>query len=212
MNKIAQMTAPIRLSVTALLVALAVATSSFPGVAQAEVAIQEVKSEKGVTAWLVEDYSVPIITIRFVFEGGSTQDPPGKEGLAQLMSGLFDEGAGDLDSEAFQVRLDDAGAEMRFGAGRDTIYGSMRMLADQKDEAFELLRLAIGQPRFDAAPIDRIRAQIVSGIVAGARDPETTAQMKWAEAVYGDHPYARRDEGTEKTLATWRLPLANTAL
>ena len=202
MNKIAQMTAPIRLSVTALLVALAVATSSFPGVAQAEVAIQEVKSEKGVTAWLVEDYSVPIITIRFVFEGGSTQDPPGKEGLAQLMSGLFDEGAGDLDSEAFQVRLDDAGAEMRFGAGRDTIYGSMRMLADQKDEAFELLRLAIGQPRFDAAPIDRIRAQIVSGIVAGARDPETTAQMKWAEAVYGDHPYARPDEGTEKTLAT----------
>lgn len=202
MNTIAQMTAPIRLSVTALLVALAVSTSSFLGVAQAEVAIQEVKSEKGVTAWLVEDYSVPIITIRFVFEGGSTQDPPGKEGLAQLMSGLFDEGAGDLDSEAFQVRLDDAGAEMRFGAGRDTIYGSMRMLADQKDEAFELLRLAIGQPRFDAAPIDRIRAQMVSGIIAGARDPETTAQMKWAEAVYGDHPYARRDEGTEKTLAT----------
>ena len=76
------------------------------------------------------------------------------------MTGLFDEGAGDLDSEAFQIRLDDAGAEMSFDAGRDAIYGSMRMLAEQKDEAFDLLRLAVNEPRFDQAPIDRIRAQI----------------------------------------------------
>ena len=113
----------------------------------------------GVTAWLVEDYSVPIVSLRFAFEGGSTQDPAGKEGLANLMTGLFDEGAGDLDSDAFQNRLDDAGAEMRFGAGRDTIYGSMRMLADEKDEALELLRLADREAALrPAAPIDRIRS------------------------------------------------------
>jgi zinc protease len=170
--------------------------------AQAEVAIQEVKSAKGVTAWLVEDYSVPIVTIRFSFRGGSTQDPAGKEGLSELMSALFDEGAGEFDSQTFQTKLDDAGAEIRFGAGRDTIYGSMRMLAEKKDEAFGLLRLAVEQPRFDAAPIERIRAQMVSGIVANQRDPEMAAQVKWAEALYGAHPYARPDEGTEKSLAT----------
>ena len=169
--------------------------------ARAEVRIQEVTSKSGVTAWLVEDYSVPIIAIRFAFEGGSTQDPPGKEGLANLMTGLFDEGAGDLDSEAFQIQLDNAGAEMRFGAGRDYIYGSMRMLAERKDEALALLQLAIEKPRFDAAPIDRIRGQIVSGIVSSQRDPETAAQYQWAAALYGDHPYARRDEGTEASLA-----------
>jgi zinc protease len=170
--------------------------------ADAEVAIQEVKSDKGVTAWLVEDYTVPIVSIRFDFDGGSTQDPDGKEGLAELMTGLFDEGAGNLDSNAFQIKLDAAGAEMGFGADRDTIHGSMRMLADHKDEALDLLRTAIEEPRFDAAPIDRIRSQMVSGIVAGARDPETTAEVKWTEAIYGDHPYARPDEGTEKSLAT----------
>ena len=156
--------------------------------ARAEVRIQEVKSQSGVTAWLVEDYSVPIIAIRFAFEGGSTQDPVGKEGLANLMTGLFDEGAGDLDSEAFQIQLDDAGAEMGFGASRDYIYGSMRMLAERKDEALALLQLAIERPRFDAAPIERIRAQIVSGIVSSAKDPETAAQYRWATALYGDHP------------------------
>jgi zinc protease len=169
--------------------------------ARAAVTIQEVKSEKGITAWLVEDYSVPIITLRFVFDGGSTQDPAGKEGLANLMTGLFDEGAGDLDSDTFQERLDDAGAEMRFSGGRDGIFGTMRMLAEQKDEAFELLQLAIDKPRFDQAPIDRIRGQILAGIVAGERDPNTAAEAEWRQALYGSHAYSRADEGTKESLA-----------
>lgn len=168
--------------------------------AAAAVAIQEVKSDKGVTAWLVEDYSVPIVTIRFSFQGGNTQDPPGKEGLSKLISGLFDEGAGDFDSDAFQIKLDDAGAEMRFGAGRDTIFGSMRMLAEKQDEAFDLLRLAVKQPRFDQDPIDRIRGQLVARIVANERDPSTAAQEKWQQALYGDHPYARPEDGTQASL------------
>lgn len=169
---------------------------------RAEVAIQEVVSSKGVTAWLVEDYTVPVIAIRFAFEGGSTQDPPGKEGLANLMTAMFDEGAGDLDSEAYQIRLDDAGAEMGFDASRDRFEGGMRMLADQRNEAFELLRLAVNQPRFDQNPLDRMRAQIVSGIAARARDPDYAAAVKWAEAVYPGHPYSRPLQGTPETLRT----------
>jgi zinc protease len=188
--------------VAAALLAVVLLTLSAILPAHAEVRIQEVKSDKGVTAWLMEDHSVPIISIRFAFRGGSAQDSAGKEGLVNLMSGLFDEGAGDLDSEAFQGRLDDAGAEMRFDTGRDAFYGSMRMLADQKDEALDLLRLAIQQPRFDQEPIERIRAQVVAGIRANSGDPETIAQQKWLMALYVDHPYSRRDEGTEQSLAT----------
>lgn len=169
--------------------------------AHAEVRIQQVTSPGGATAWLVEDYAVPIVTIRFAFEGGSTQDPQGKEGLANLMSGLLDEGAGDMDSDTFQTRLDDVGAEISFDASRDAFYGQMRMLAEHQDEAFDLLRLAINAPRFDAEPLERIRAQIVSGIRARERDPQTAAQIAWAKALYGDHPYSRREEGSEATLA-----------
>src|SRR5688572_12279773 len=78
------------------------------------VEIKEVVSPKGIKAWLVQDDFVPLISMRFSFKGGSTQDPNGKEGLANLMTGLFDEGAGDLDSETFQEKLDNVGAEMGF--------------------------------------------------------------------------------------------------
>lgn len=169
--------------------------------ARSDVNIQKVDSEKGITAWLVEDYTVPIVTLRFAFEGGSSQDPDGKEGLANLMSGLFDEGAGDLDSDAFQEKLDDVGAEMRFSSSRDAIYGSMRVLAEDRPAAFDLLRLALLQPRFDQQPIDRIRNQILTGIDAAERDPNAQARKQWMRAIYGEHPYARPDEGTRQSLA-----------
>jgi zinc protease len=194
----------IRAAVNARLLALALvlcwlAALALP--ASAEVSIQDVTSPKGIHAWLVEDYSVPVVTIRFAFGGGTTQDPDGKEGLASLMTGLFDEGAGDLDSEAFQEKLDDAGAEMSFNADRDRIYGSMRMLASEKDAAFGLLELAVEKPRFDQKPIDRIRAQLVSRIRASENDPDTQAAIAMSKALYGDHPYSRRTDGTPETLA-----------
>lgn len=166
------------------------------------VEIKEVVSPKGVRAWLVEDDFVPVISIRFAWQGGATQDPAGKEGLANLMTGLFDEGAGDLDSDAFQEKLDAIGAEMGFSANSDRMFGSMRTLSDNRDQAFGLLAMAVNTPRFDQKPVDRIRQQVIAGILASERDPDTIAGRKFAEALYGDHPYSRRDEGTTDSLKT----------
>ena len=168
--------------------------------ARAEITIQEVTSPKGITAWLVEDYTVPIIATRFAFKGGSTQDPDGKEGLSTLMTGLFDEGAGDLDADAFQERLDDLGAEMSFSAMRDAVYGQMRTLSEEREGAFELLRLAVNEPRFDEEPVNRIRGQILTRIQRDLRDPTTQGREAFARALYGDHPYARRADGTVESL------------
>ncbi|MDR0252729.1 MAG: insulinase family protein [Brucellaceae bacterium] len=162
--------------------------------------IQEVTSPKGIKAWLVEDSSVPLISVRFSFKGGSVQDPEGKEGLANLMTGLFDEGAGDMPSDAYQERLDNIGAEMSFTASQDNISGGMRMLKENSPAAFDMLALAIQKPRFDQTAVDRIRAQIIAGINASKNDPNTIASQKFAEVLYGKHPYARRDEGTVQTL------------
>ena len=192
-----------RLAGALTIVLLAVAFVTFPALApaRAEMAIQEVKSAGGITAWLVEDYTVPIVTVNFAFSGGSVQDPAGKEGLSNLMAGLFDEGAGDLDADAFQERLDDVGAEMSFEARRDAVYGSMRMLAESREAAFGLLRLAITEPRFDAGPVERIRAQIATGIQRDMRDPNVQGRDAFSRALYGEHPYARRAQGTAETLA-----------
>ncbi|NJO23466.1 MAG: insulinase family protein [Sphingomonadales bacterium] len=112
--------------------------------------IQSVKSPGGIEAWLVEEHSVPLIALRFMFEGGSAQDPAGKEGLANFIAGMMDEGAGDLTSAAFQERMEELAVRMSFDDSRDALYGNFETLTANRDAAVELLRLAVTKPRFDA--------------------------------------------------------------
>src|SRR5207237_7608947 len=100
----------------------------------------------------------------FAFAGGSSQDPADKPGVANLTAGLLDEGAGDLDSRAFRDRLERRAIDLNFASTRDYLRGSLRTLKDNRDEAFDLLRLSLTQPRFDSEPLERSRSQVLSSL------------------------------------------------
>lgn len=96
--------------------------------------IQEVKSPDGITAWLVEDHSVPVISMNFGFKGaGALLDPPDKQGLSRMLSNTMDEGAGDIDSEHFQKELQDLSITLHFGSGRDDFTGTLKTLTQNKN-------------------------------------------------------------------------------
>ena len=164
--------------------------------------IKRVVSPGGIEAWLVEEHSIPLIAVEIGFKGGARRDPVGKEGLAYMLSGLLDEGAGDLDSQAFQTRLEDLAIRLSFDAGRDGFYGSLRTLTENRDEAFRLLKLALTEPRFDEEPIERIRSQILVKLNRDAGSPQTIARKRWNEEVFGDHPYGRPSQGTPDSVST----------
>ena len=163
--------------------------------------IQRVRSPGGIEAWLVEDKSVPVISFRFSFRGGGALDPPGKTGLANMVSALLDEGADDLDSQAFHGALDDIVASIGFDVGRERFHGSLRTLGEHRARAFALLRKALTAPRFDKEPVERIRRQIAAGIESGKDNPRRIAGRTWSRLVFGDHPYARPPVGTRRTVA-----------
>jgi zinc protease len=163
--------------------------------------IERVVSPMGIEAWLVHEETVPLIAMSFAFAAGATQDPAGREGVANLMSGLLDEGAGDLDSKAFQAELDEYSIELSFSAGLDSFVGSLTTLSDNRDEAERLVALALTSPRFDAEPVERIRAQVAARIKRNEQDPDTVAGDALTAALYPDHPYGRQVEGTVESLA-----------
>lgn len=164
--------------------------------------IQEVVSPEGITAWLVEDHTIPIISMEYEFQGGATLDPAGKEGLSYLVSGLLDEGAGELDALAFQKRLEDLAMNMSFGARQDMFQGSLMTLAENAQQAFELLRLALTEPRFDADAIERVHEQILGVLKAELERPNVIALRSWYRLAFADHPYGRPTKGTPESLAT----------
>ena len=163
--------------------------------------IQRVRSAGGIEAWLVESHANPLIAMRFAFLGGAAQDPAGKEGLAYFVSGMMDEGAGDLDSIAFQERLQGLAMRLDFDAGRDVMLGNVQMLSANRDEGFELLRLALTAPRFDATAIERVRAQILAGLKFDENDPEEVASLAWDRIAFPGHPYGRPVKGTMASIA-----------
>lgn len=173
--------------------------STFTGPAQA-MKIQQVTSPGGIKAWLVEEHAVPMMAMRFAFDGGSSQDPDGKEGLGNFLTAMLDEGAGDLTSREFQERMEDLSMRMRYEEAKDAFYGSFETLTANRDEAVKLLRLAINEPRFDADAVDRIRQQLIASLVYAARDPNKVAQEEWYATAFKGHPYARPANGTEATV------------
>jgi zinc protease len=179
-----------------LIAALAALTLIFHSAPVAAIEIQKVTSPGGIEAWLVQEHSIPIIAVSFAFRGGAALDPKGKEGLAEMVSSLLDEGAGKLDSQAFQARLEDIAASLRFRAGRDTFGGNLRTLTKNRDEAFHLLRLALTSPRFDPEPVNRIRAQLIAGLKSDAENPHSIAGRLWYKTVFPNHPYGRHPDGT----------------
>ncbi len=171
------------------------------GSANAATKITEVISPGGIKAWLVEEHSIPMLAFEISFMGGAALDPAGKEGVANLLSGLLDEGAGELDSFAFQERLEDLAISLSFQAGRDTFNGSLRTLTENRDEAFRLLGLALNEARFDAEPVERIRGQILVGIRRGKENPNRIISQAFFREAFPGHVYSRLVRGTEETLS-----------
>jgi zinc protease len=176
---------------------LALALSAHPARATT---IERVVSPGGIEAWLVQEPAVPLITVEFAFAGGSVQDPPGKAGTASLTAAVLDEGAGDLDSKTFADRLGRKAIEMGFDADRDHIRGSLRTLQENRDEAFDLLRLALTAPRFDAPDVELNRAQILSLLRRQTTSPTDIASQRWWATAFAGHPYGRPVNGTPESL------------
>ncbi|HHL20148.1 MAG TPA: insulinase family protein [Aliiroseovarius sp.] len=179
------------------LVAVALVLSALAGLpARAEIAIQEVTSPGGITAWLVEEHSIPFTALEIRFRGGASLDAPGKRGAINLMTGLLEEGAGDMDARAFAEATESLAASYRFDVGDDSLRVSARFLSENRDQAVELLRLAITEPRFDPDAIERVRGQVLSHLRSRATDPDSIAGDTFDALAFPNHPYGSYLGGT----------------
>jgi zinc protease len=164
--------------------------------------IERVVSPGGIEAWLVQEPAVPLIAVEFAFTGGAVQDAAGKAGTAALTASLLDSGAGDLDSTEFSDRLERKAIQMSFSAQHDTLHGTMRTLTENRDDAFELLRLAVMAPRFDTRDVEISRAQILSLLRRETTSPADIASQRWWETAFEGHPYGRPVNGTPETVSS----------
>lgn len=163
--------------------------------------IKVVTTPAGIKAWLVEDRSTPVVALSFSFAGGTASDPAGQAGITELMAGMLTDGAGQLSAQAFRQRQEDAAASLGFNASLDRVSGSLRVLSANREEGFELLRLALTEPRFDQDMLGQRRAQTIATLNQATQRPASVAARTMMATEFAGHPYAADPDGTREGLA-----------
>jgi zinc protease len=182
-----------------ILIALIFSLAAFEPASAADVKALDLGKQAEV--WFTEDHTVPIIAFSITMPAGSAYDPANKAGLASFTASLLDEGAGNMDSRAFQEALADHAIQLRASVERDHMVISVVTLSENAPLAMRLLQTALTHPRFDAEAVTRVRAQIIQGIQEGRSRPPTVARRAFSKAFFNGHPYSRPSDGEIATIS-----------
>ncbi|MEO1661029.1 MAG: pitrilysin family protein [Pseudomonadota bacterium] len=153
--------------------------------------IQQFTTPGGVSVWLVEEPSIPILSLRMAWTAGETNDPDGLEGLTNAMVYHMNEGAGDYDAQAFFKRMEELNMSFSCGASNESTFCNASMLTDYADDSFDMISLAFAEPRFDDGPFERFLREQQVGLETRETNAQYLASRARAATLYPEHAYAR---------------------
>jgi len=162
--------------------------------------VQQFNTPKGIEVWLVKDSTIPVISMSFSFDGGLDYDPEEKSGVGKMVSILLDEGAGEMDSKAFQQELNDYSIYMNFTAGRDAFVGGLKTLKQNRYRAYGLLKLALTSPRFDDDALVRMKNANIASINNNMGDPAWLVARTFNGMIFEGHKYSLPGEGNAHSI------------
>lgn len=172
-----------------------------PGTAAVQVPPHErVVLPNGVTVLVVPSRDVPLISFHAVLRGGPLADT--KPGVASLVAGLLEKGAGERDAFAFADAVEGAGGSFTVNTGVESLLINGQFLARDQELMLELLAEALLRPRFDAEEFEKLRARRIELIKAAKdSDPSEVIGSYGRALLFRNHPYGKPGMGSEETLA-----------
>ena len=163
---------------------------------------ERVVLDNGVTLVIMPLRDVPLVAFNAVLRGGELGDPIGRPGVASLVAGLLEKGAGSRDAYAFAEAVEGVGGSFSASASAEAILIRGQFLARDHELMLELLSEALLTPRFDATELDKLRERQI-GLIKAAKDSDPSELIgTYARAfLFRDHPYGRPVFGSETSLA-----------
>ena len=166
----------------------------------ADLDIKELTTNNGIKFWLVEERSLPFISLEMRFRGGTSMDDYESRGAINFMTSLLEEGSGSLNAVSFAQERDRIAASFEFDVGRDDLSVSAKFLSETRQKATELLRDALTKPRFDMEATERVRKQILSVIESDKKNPRKIGKSELFKLTFLDHLYSSSELGDKKTI------------
>jgi predicted Zn-dependent peptidase len=163
---------------------------------------ERVQLPNGTVVLLTERHDVPLIAFTAVVRGGAVSDPAGQSGMASLLAGLLQKGAGSRDAVQFAETVASVGGQIDAAANTESIRVSGSFLARDQQLMVELLADLLQRPRLEQAQFDTLRARQIEFIRAAKESDLAALTPIYGEAyLFGGHPYGRSVDGSERSLA-----------
>jgi zinc protease len=156
--------------------------------------------ENGIIVLSRPNFNSPSVVVHGYLANGSLFDPRNQLGLAQFTALGLMRGTSRHDFQQIYDGLESAGATLGFGAGMHTTSFSGRALAEDLPLLLGTLAEAVREPVFPPEQIERLRAQLLTGLAIRSQDTGEMASLTFDELVYAGHPYAYPEDGFTETI------------
>lgn len=173
------------------------AHSSIPGPDD----ITRVELENGIVVLARANPHSLSVTLRGYLKVGGLLVPDDKLGLIDFVTSALMRGTQQRDFQTIYDELESIGASLNFSGGTHTSGFGGRSLAEDLDTLLELTSQSLTQPSFPEEQVEKLRAQLLTGLALRAQDTREMASLTFDELVYRDHPYSRLDDGTTESVA-----------
>ena len=161
---------------------------------------EKIVLKNGMTILLMEKKGVPIVSFSAIVKAGTTADPQGKEGVADLTSGLLRKGTQKRTAQQFSQEVDFTGGSFDAGADLDYTSVSGEFLTKDLDRGLDLFSDAILRATFPKEETDKALSQQRDGVKAEKDDAGSVLDIYFSGYLYGDHAYGRPESGDEVSL------------
>ena len=176
------------------------AKSTFPGSDD----ITRVVLANGITVLARANFNSPSVVFGGYLQCGGLFDPDDKLGLADFTAVSLLRGTTRHTTQQIFDALESVGANLSFSAGVHTAGFTGRSLSEDLPLLLRTLAEALRQPAFPVEQVEKLRAQLLTGLAIRAQDTAEMASLTFDQIVYAGHPYARPEDGWPETIRAIR--------
>ncbi len=158
---------------------------------------------------LAKSEASPVVAYRAVFAGGQRPENSQTQGIGYLHSSLWGRATENLSAEEFSSTVAGLGGSISAFSGRNSMGMRAGFLAENAHSGLELFADAMYRAKFDEADLQRERAVALNRIKKRGDNGAAVAYDRFAQLLYGQHPYGQLSLGTPQSVNGLTLDAIN---
>jgi len=162
--------------------------------------IHRVELSNGIVVLARSNFNSPSVVITAYLHAGGLLDPDKKLGLADFVSSALMRGTQKRDFQTLYDELESVGASFGYNSGTHFAGFGGRSLVEDLPLLLDVMADTLLNPTFPPGQMEKLRAQMLTGLAIRAQDTNDMASLTFDELLYDGHPYSRADEGWPETV------------